>query len=79
MKPRPCPMCGVQVTKPKDELVVGMLTYCTATCLKLHLPSEYRRVRSLLLRMCGTKRMPDTARALLSEALALPLEERKIA
>lgn len=63
-------MCGAPIAKlPKDELVVGMLMYCTATCRNLHLPSEYRRVKSLLLRALVTKRCPDAVRELLVAAL----------
>lgn len=69
--PRACPMCNGPIKKqPSDELVVGMLTYCTATCRNLHLPSEYRRVKSLLLRALAAPRCPDAVRRLLVAALS---------
>lgn len=62
-------MCGVNVPKPKDELIVGTLTYCTATCRNLHLPSEHRRVRSLILKALGLRRLPESVRVLLVDAM----------
>lgn len=70
MKPRPCAHCGAPIAKlPIDELVVGMLVYCTRNCRNLHLPSEHRRIQSLLLRALGTRRLPDAVRVLLVSAL----------
>lgn len=68
--PRTCVACNATIkTHPKDELVVGMLVYCSANCRNVHLPSAYRRIRSLVLQAMTVRRVPEVVRVLLRKVL----------